>query len=113
MEPRDWWLLPGQSHGYVHTSKGIMPSLLPRGGSRDSSSKNLSGKWTRWPWTWVSSDRAKGGLTVARGSTATYSRSARRERVALDGRQRKICGWGAWEPIKLGETLPRVQAQLG
>lgn len=104
---------PGWSHSYVHTSRGITPSLLPRGGSKDSSSRNLRGKWTRCPWTWVSSDWAKGGQTVARGSTATYSRSARRERVALDGRQRKICGWQTWKPIGLRETLPRVQAQLG
>lgn len=34
---------------YVHTSRGIMPSLLPRGGNKDSSSRNLRGKWTRWP----------------------------------------------------------------
>ena len=57
----------------------------------------------------MSSDRAKGGLTVARGSTATYSRSALRERVALDGRQRKICGWGAQKPVGLGDPRPRVQ----
>lgn len=80
----------GWSPSYVHTSRGITPSLLLNGGNKDSSSRNLRGKWTRWPWTWVSSDRAKGGLTMARGSTATYSRSARSERVALDGRQRKI-----------------------
>lgn len=87
------WLVmcSGWSYSYVHTSRGITPSLLLRGGSKDSSSRNLRGKWTRWPWTWVSSDRAKGGLTMARGSTATYSRSALRERVALDGKQRKIC----------------------
>lgn len=36
-------------HSYVHTSRGIIPSLLPRVGSKDSSSKNLRGKWTRWP----------------------------------------------------------------
>lgn len=83
-------LSPRRGLGYVHTSWGIMPSLLPRGGSSDSSSKNLSGKCTKWPWICVSSDLAKGGLTTARGSTATYSRRARSERVALDGRQRKI-----------------------
>lgn len=80
----------GWNPSYVHTSRGITPSLLLSGGNKDSSSRNLRGKWTRWPWTWVSSDRAKGGLTTARGSTATYSRSVRSERVALDGRQRKI-----------------------
>lgn len=112
-----WWswlvTSSGWSPSYVHTSRGITPSLLLSGGNKDSSSRNLRGKWTRWPWMWVSSDRAKGGLTMARGSTATYSRSVRRERVALHGRQRKI--WevaGAEKPIRLGETLPRAQAQL-
>lgn len=37
----------GRSHSYVHTSRGITPSLLLRGGSKDSSSRNLRGKWTR------------------------------------------------------------------
>lgn len=103
----------GWSPSYVHTSRGITPSLLPSGGNKDSSSRNLRGKWTRWPLTWVSSDRAKGGLTMARGSTATYSRSVRSERVALDGRQRKIWERGGTEkPIRLGKTLSRAQAQL-
>lgn len=88
-----------------------MPSLLPKGGSKDSSSRNFRGKWTRWPWTWVSSDRAKGGLTVARGSTATYSRSALRERVALDGKQRKICGGvGGMEANKAWGHFAKSQA---
>lgn len=57
--------------GQVHTSTGIMPSLLLRGGKRDSSARNSRGNCTRCPSTLRSWSRATIGLTEAKFSTPT------------------------------------------
>lgn len=68
--PRTLLLAPPVA-GQVHTSTGIMPSLLLRGGKRDSSARNSRGNCTRCPSTLRSCSRATIGLTEAKFSTPT------------------------------------------
>lgn len=76
---------------YVHRPTGAMPSLVPSGGSRFSSHRNLRGKWTSSPRMPFSSSAACSGLVSQRRSAAEYSFSSRKLWTELWGRHLKTC----------------------
>lgn len=82
---------PGWALVYVHRPTGAMPSLVPSGGSRFSSHRNLRGKWTSSPWMPFSSSAACSGSVSQRRSAAEYSFRSRKLWTELCGRHLKTC----------------------
>ena len=84
----------------VHRPTGTMPSLLLRGGSRFSSHRNCSGKWTRRPRTAPSSSHACWGSRSHSRSLLAFSLSSRMLCTELQGRQQNTwsagTGRGVW-----------------